>query len=89
MQRSGFKALAFQRAGQAGAAELAVDEHESLLHAAGFKNLVQCAALVVCVHAVEMLLYRRGGSVGTRDFNRHRVLQVARCQAFDFGREGR
>jgi hypothetical protein len=34
VQRGGFEALALQRAGQTGAAQLAVDEHKGLLHAA-------------------------------------------------------
>ena len=89
MQRCRLQAFSLQRAGQPRAAELAVDEHESLLDAAGFENLVQGAALVIGADAVEMLLDRRGRGIGAGHLDGDRVLQVARRQALDLGRESR
>ena len=87
MQRGGLEAFALQRAGQPRATELAVDEHKSLLDAARFENLVQGAALIVGAHTVEMLLDGRGRGVGAGHLDGDRVLQIARRQALDLGRE--
>ena len=89
VQRGGLEAFALQRAGQPRATELAVDEHKSLLDTAGFENLVQGAALVVGAHTVEMLLDGRGRGVGAGHLDGDRVLQIARRQALDLGRESR
>ena len=87
MQRSGFQTFSLQRTGQSCATEFAVHKNEGLLHPAGFKNLVQRAALVIGAHAVEMLFHGRSGGVRARHFNRYRVLQVAGRKTLDFGRK--
>ena len=87
MQCGGLQTLALQRAGQARAAEFAVDENKRLLHAALFQDLMQGVAFVVIAHTVKMLLDGAGGCVGAGHLDRYRVLQVAIRKALDLGRE--
>ena len=89
VQSGGFEALAFQRTRQAGAAQLAVDKHKGLLELVLAQHMVQCAALVVVAHTIEMLLHRRGRGIGARHLDGDGVLQVTAGQALDLGREGR
>ena len=88
VQGGGAQAIALQRAGQACATELAVDEHKGLANTALTHDVANDAALVVIVGAVKALLHGRGGFVRTGDLDGHGVLQVAARQALDFWREG-
>ena len=88
MQGGGVEALALQRAGQAGAAKLAVDKHKGLLECAALDDLVQRVALVVVAQAVEMLLHSGGGGIRAGHLDGDGALQVAAGQAFDLGRKG-
>ncbi len=88
VQRGGLEAFALQAAGQACAAELAVDEDEGLLDPSALEHLVDGVALALIIGAVEVLLHRGRGLVGPRHLDGDRVLQVAACQALDLGREG-
>ena len=88
VQGGGFQALALQRAGQAGTAQLAVDKDEGLLDAALAQHMVDGAALVLIGHTDETLLHRGSRGIGAGHLDGDRVLQVAAGQSLDFGREG-
>ena len=89
VQRVGAQAVALERARQAGAAELGVDEDERLRDRALLQQLQHGAPLVVGRDAVEVLLDVARGRVRPRHLDQDRVLQVALGQPPDLGREGR
>ncbi|MNS89475.1 hypothetical protein D3C72_1234900 [compost metagenome] len=88
VQCGGTQTVALQRACEARAAELAVDEHEGLRNAALLDDLLERTALVVVRDAVEVLFDGGGRFVRPRHFDGDRVLQVAAGQSLDLGREG-
>ena len=87
VQSRGVEAIALQRAGQPGTAQLAVDKHKGLGDGVLLDQLAQRAALVVVAHTVEMLADSGSGFIRSRHLNGDGVLQIAGRQALDLGRE--
>ena len=88
MQCSSFEAFALQRPRQATTTELAVHKNKGLLDTALIEHSLDHAAFVVVLGRIKTLLDGRGGLIGTSHLDGDGVLQVAACQALDFGREG-
>ncbi len=89
VQGVGSQAIALERARQAGAAELGVDEDQRLRDAALLQETQHRAPLVVGGDAVEVLLDVGRGRVRARHLDHQRILQIALGEAPDLGREGR